>query len=280
MSTTTTVDHIRASSLDLGDGAQRAGPTAPEATPNSKPRKQSKRHVDFVARVPSPPRPSGSASTDPSSSTTTRTPPRPTRNQSLSPTKRGLLLSPHHANPQADWIAPSPSHRLPHPLSLSLSASATPYEPPRERFTPPREVLCESPTKPRAQRRKSERRLASAGKATTKIKKEPPVIDLSRPLPPPSPTDDPLLLSGPPRRRRARARAGETRGGRGVQVDEGEDEDPFVEGLSGSAHSYARDTPLLLSSPPRAHEEVHARLPELVRGQDHPVRDCYWLQRT
>jgi hypothetical protein len=111
---------------------------------------------------------------------------------SLSPTKSQrspvLLRSPHADNGRADFIPPIPSHTRQH---LSLRArSSTPipvYEPPAERFTPPREVIRPSPRVSKSSKRKNTLKVT--------IKKEPPEIDLSR-LPPPSPTDDPLLLHG------------------------------------------------------------------------------------
>lgn len=218
-----------------------------EATPNSKPRKQSKRHVDFVARASSPLRAS-------SSNNAPRTPTHERRSRTESPTKRDVIPSPHHTNPSADFILPSSSHRR---APRRSTTPLFPYEPPAERFTPPREVVCESPTRPRTNGRKSVNR-----RLTITVKKEPPVIDLSRPLPPPSPTDDPLLLSGPPRRRKARVRAPQRVAS----------PDPFdytfdvsahgsVRSLSGSAHSHSRDTPPLSSSPPRDYD---VPFPELM----------------
>ncbi|KAI9510178.1 hypothetical protein F5148DRAFT_1181341 [Russula earlei] len=108
-----------------------------------------------------------------------------------SPTKLGrsptLLRSPHAENDKADYIPPHLSAR---------ARSSTPlpaYEPPAERFTPPREVFLSSPRVSKSSKRKKTLKVT--------IKKEPPEIDLSR-LPPPSPTDDPILLHGRPRRPR------------------------------------------------------------------------------
>jgi hypothetical protein len=91
--------------------------------------------------------------------------------------------------------------------------SATPdvrYEPPTEQFTPPRVVL-QTPSSTisshsRNARPSSSTRLkSSVARTAVKVKPERltspfplPPLDLSRPLPPPSPTDDPLLLVGPP----------------------------------------------------------------------------------
>jgi len=132
--------------------------------------------------------------------------------------KRLLVQSPHAKNPDADWIPEVPA------LALSaaparravLSArrrSATPippYEPPSDVFTPPREVFLSPAVLPVS---KSSKRKTPATKKTTgrvssalrvvtvpqPVKQElPDHIDLSAPMPPPSPSDDPLLLSGPP----------------------------------------------------------------------------------
>lgn len=54
----------------------------------------------------------------------------------------------------------------------------------------------------------------------SRVKKEMPDVDLSTPMPPPSPGDDPILLSGRPRARNARkgrmVESSPTRGGWGV----------------------------------------------------------------
>lgn len=130
----------------------------PEATPNPKPRKQSKRHA-YTQSLDSP----------------TRT------------------VSSH--------------------LSVSASARRSrgttpipPYEPPKEIFTPPREVTI-SPPHPFRNRRKSQASYrVDVGKPEVgRVKKELPDIDWTTPMPPPSPGDDPLLLSGRPRVERIRA---------------------------------------------------------------------------
>ncbi|KAK1215472.1 hypothetical protein PQX77_021906 [Marasmius sp. AFHP31] len=142
---------------------------SPQATPNPKPRKQSKQAQSIV-----------------------------------SPTKSRyhLVESPHASNPNADFVPPS---RLRGRLSDESEASTSrrgrrsatpivipPYEPPKEVFTPPREItLTPSPSKPKRTSRKSVRK-------TLGIKLEPPSdMDaiLKEPMPPASPTDDPLLLS-------------------------------------------------------------------------------------
>ncbi|KAL0060873.1 hypothetical protein AAF712_012337 [Marasmius tenuissimus] len=143
---------------------------SPQATPNPKPRKQSKQAQSIA-----------------------------------SPTKSRyhLIESPHASNPNADFVPPS---RLRGRMSDESEASTStrrgrrsatpivvpPYEPPKEVFTPPREItLTPSPSKPKRASRKSVRK-------TLGIKLEPPSdMDaiLKEPMPPASPTDDPLLLS-------------------------------------------------------------------------------------
>ncbi|TFY53817.1 hypothetical protein EVJ58_g9235 [Rhodofomes roseus] len=107
---------------------------APEATPNGKPRKQSKRHVSFVARETSPPRPSTS-----NLAASVTTPTRLSRSRSESPTKRVLFLSPHQTNPRADYIPPSPSRRREFVSAPARRRSVTPvfpYEPPARALHP------------------------------------------------------------------------------------------------------------------------------------------------
>ena len=119
---------------------------------------------------------------------------RRSRTPSVSPTKArrspALLCSPHATNDKADFIPPVISHTRQHLSSRARSSTPVPpYEPPAERFTPPREVFRSSPRVSKSSKRKKVLKIT--------IKKEPPEIDLSR-LPPPSPTDDPLLLHGRP----------------------------------------------------------------------------------
>ncbi|KAI9458933.1 hypothetical protein BJY52DRAFT_406246 [Lactarius psammicola] len=141
---------------------------------------------------------------------------RRSRTPSLSPTKSqrdpALLRSPHAGNAKADYIPPVPSHARQHLSARARSSTpAPPYEPPTEQFTPPREVMISSPRVSKSSKRKKVFKVV--------IKKEPPEIDLSRP-PPPSPTDDPILL-------RARLRPPRP-----------------------SIPTHARETPLLESTPP------------------------------
>ncbi|KAF5380102.1 hypothetical protein D9615_006126 [Tricholomella constricta] len=140
---------------------------APEATPNPKPRKQSK-HRPGPAESPT----RGRAST--------------------TPNHRLLSKSPHAHNPDADFIPPSASRRATARRTTPIPA----YEPPSDVFTPPRVVIM-TPTISKSSKRKSKRSTTAAEPVKITIKKELPQIDLSAPMPPPSPTDDPLLLSGP-----------------------------------------------------------------------------------
>ncbi|KAG6855464.1 hypothetical protein H0H87_002417 [Tephrocybe sp. NHM501043] len=98
--------------------------------------------------------------------------------------------SPLPSNPKADFL-PRPTTRRTTPIPA--------YEPPKDIFTPPRVVIL-TPSVPPSKRRSKKR----ASTAELFIKTEPPVIDLSAPMPPSSPTDDPLLLSSPARRPRVR----------------------------------------------------------------------------
>jgi hypothetical protein len=137
-----------------------------------------------------------------------------------------VVQSPHEKNPDADYIpvlvlaaergqelqkVPNASVRRVLLSARGSRRSATPippYEPPPDIFTPPREVfLRPAPTKSAPKRKESVGRQARArtkGKELrvnthVQVKQEiPDDIDLLAPMPPPSPTDDPLLLSGPP----------------------------------------------------------------------------------
>ena len=149
---------------------------------------------------------------------------RPPRSRSpfISPNKSrrspALFRSPHADKDKADFILPVPSPTRQHLSAQARSSTPVPpYEPPRERFTPPREVVRPSPRVSKSSKRKKTLSIT--------IKNEPPEIDLSR-LPPPSPTDDPLLLHG----RAPRPRA--------------------------SVPTNARETPLLESTPPRPGKQL------------------------
>ncbi|KAF4581360.1 hypothetical protein EYR40_002948 [Pleurotus pulmonarius] len=136
-------------------------------------------------------------------------------------TRFDYLQSPHAQNPEANYIPPFPIAKLSFNDSGDRDASirrarrsATPvippYEPPPDVFTPPKVVLLSPPTqsrrassKPRMSRTKSATPKPESGKQRKRvtgvltIKTEMPEIDLTDPAPPASPTDDPLLLSGP-----------------------------------------------------------------------------------
>ncbi|KZT22758.1 hypothetical protein NEOLEDRAFT_1137551 [Neolentinus lepideus HHB14362 ss-1] len=172
------------------------------------------------------------------------------------------LPEPTHA--RSNSLQPASSSRA-CPLRISHTDPVSPsrirhtparYSPPREQFTPPREILLESPTKSKSKPRKSH---VGARKSEVKprlkvyVKKECPEIDLTQPAPPPSPTDDPLLLQGKPvRRRRSQLSFSHTGGeetdqekrakgkGKGVQLDRGSSDRPIVvdEGASPSGASH------------------------------------------
>ena len=186
---------------DVSSEGPQAGTSKLDATPNPKPRKQSKRTVSFT----SPSRQSTPQPTTPTKQSRTR--------GSVSPTKKLLLVSPHANNPAADYILPVLSFSRDHTSSRSRSTTPIPpYEPPSEKFTPPREVIVSPITAthtPNAKRKPAAKNTGKAKKLVLQIKKEfPDDVDLSAPLPPPSPTEDPLLLRGPAsmhRRRRPRA---------------------------------------------------------------------------
>ncbi|KAI0718343.1 hypothetical protein C8T65DRAFT_725767 [Cerioporus squamosus] len=214
-----------------------------EATPNPKPRKQSKRGSPSRQQSELPDEP-----TTPTRATAQR--------RSESPTKRALHLSPHRTNPQADYVPP-----LPVISRQTISArrrSATPippYEPPRERFTPPREIVHTPPGATRSPERmtKSSKRKSvthkNAKKLVLTIKKEPPEIDLSLPPPPPSPSDDPLLLKGKsvqPRKSKQHA-------------------EPIAPlAAASSTPTHARQTPSIASSSPGSPESSRVgRIPSL-----------------
>ncbi|KAH8102371.1 hypothetical protein DFH11DRAFT_1777890 [Phellopilus nigrolimitatus] len=136
--------------------------------------------------------------------------------QMASPTRKGksrgaprLLVpqSPHAENPRADYIPPA--HLAASPVGgKARRRSVTPippYEPPPERYTPPREIMGT----PLAERKPARRAAAAARKKRVsgkgekaglqlRVKAEPPEIDLKSPIPPASPSEDPILLVGPP----------------------------------------------------------------------------------
>ncbi|KAI0746573.1 hypothetical protein C8Q80DRAFT_780316 [Daedaleopsis nitida] len=213
-----------------------------EATPNPKPRKQTKHGSPSHHSADIPDEPG--------------TPTRPSHRRSQSPTKRPLL-SPHHNNPNADFLPPLPVISRQTVSARRRSATPIPpYEPPRERFTPPREIIHTPPRTTQSPERisKSSKRKSTAPKNTKKlvltIKKEPPEIDLLQPPPPPSPSDDPLLLKGLP----------------------GQPRKPKMqpEPISAtSTPSHARETPSIASSPISPPDDPRGgRLPDLDTSID------------
>ncbi|KAJ3988967.1 hypothetical protein F5890DRAFT_1583098 [Lentinula detonsa] len=209
--------------------------TEAQTTPNPKPRKQSRKfnraHVRTYSNqsdismeaIPSPTRGSGivsSASTEhgsfplPSSLADgdVHTTPRRKRRQSK------LIQSPHVANPNADYIPPvqansdeesvDAENNQPWPFAKRAErmgrrsitpAPIPPYEQPSVVFTPPREVVLNPVTSVTRSRQRRKVGKSKGLKLDTQIKSEPPDNEyLNAPMPPASPTDDPLLLSGPP----------------------------------------------------------------------------------
>ena len=203
---------VNSTSHDSEFGIQSSQPI--EATPNPKPRKQGRLH----SRQPSLESPTGTSFGHLGSSPVFNDDTSKQHTPSRSKTKTVLVESPHAKNPDADFID-VPVLVLPAIRKNLLGArfsrrSATPippYEPPTDVFTPPREVFLSPVTKSKSKSSKR-KTIASAsvfksakGKKNgstltivTTVKQELPDIDLTLPMPPPSPTDDPLLLSGPP----------------------------------------------------------------------------------
>ncbi|KAJ6454662.1 hypothetical protein C8R45DRAFT_1189305 [Mycena sanguinolenta] len=200
----------RASGVTIGSPSKTSADPV-EATPNPKPRKAHRRRTSTLE---SPSRPS---------------------------------FAHAQANPNADYVPPV-TLTAPHGHGRR-SASMTPYEPPPDVFTPPREVLLAPPPSstrkaaPKQKTKQKEKERTATPRARTQtplrvvvhsVKKEPPPsIDRTRPMTPPSPTDDPLLLlpsSSPVKVNRTRKRS--------VPVpifDEDEDED----GVRSSDAAYA-----------------------------------------
>ncbi|KAJ3850331.1 hypothetical protein EV368DRAFT_45547 [Lentinula lateritia] len=205
--------------------------TDAQATPNPKPRKQSRKFNRAHARTvsnqsdtsiqttPSPTRGSGIATSTlteqellalPSSLTGHSVQATPSRKRRQSK----LMRSPHTLNPKADYIPPYRTDSDEEPTNVEndqlrwpytkkavqmgrrsvTPTTIPPYEPPLVVFTPPREVVHSPVTSTTKSKRK-----VKGLRLDLQIKSEPPDIDyLNAPMPPPSPTDDPLLLSGPP----------------------------------------------------------------------------------
>ncbi|KAI0367221.1 hypothetical protein BV20DRAFT_970877 [Pilatotrama ljubarskyi] len=263
--------HNRASShttlSSLFDDPSTSTQAPAEATPNPKPRKQTRRSTPSIA-IDSPTRPLAGPADEPSTPTRSSS-----QHRSQSPSKRALYLSPHQTNPNADYIPPLLT--IPR-QSVSVSGRRrsatpiTPYEPPRERFTPPREIIHtppgaaqQSPSKMSKSSKRKSVAPKSAKKLVLVIKKEPPEVDLSEPPPPPSPTDDPLLLKGEERPARRQK--------------------PRTSQLSTSSSTHARDTPSIASSspvsPPRDGGGV-GRLPDLNSSIDVSMRDASYDSGT
>ncbi|KAK7683087.1 hypothetical protein QCA50_013760 [Cerrena zonata] len=161
-----------------------------ENTPNPKSRKQVKRSVVFASSSSRNP---SQAPTTPTKSST-----RGSKSPSKSPSKRALTRSPGQANPLANYVEGTRVERR----RRSATPVIIPYEPPTDEFTPPREVMYTPVAKPQPKHSKSASRRKSSSpkkKLVMQIKQElPDDVDLNAPIPPPSPSDDPLLLRGPP----------------------------------------------------------------------------------
>ncbi|KAJ4500771.1 hypothetical protein C8R41DRAFT_977247 [Lentinula lateritia] len=208
--------------------------TDAQATPNPKPRKQSRKfnraHVRTVSNqsdtsiqtTPSPTQGSRIATSTlteqellplPSSLTGHSVQATPSRKRRQSK----LMRSPHTFNPNADYIPPFRTDSDEESINVEndqlrwpytkkavrigrrsvTPATIPPYEPPPVVFTPPREVVHSPVTSTTKSKRKVGK--SKGLRLDLHIKSEPPDIDyLNAPMPPPSPTDDPLLLSGPP----------------------------------------------------------------------------------
>lgn len=211
------LSYAGASSPNSSEGNSTVAPPAsgsgPLATPNPKPRKQSRKsHVRTHSNqsdvsMESPTRASRVAE-KPSLPSTGSTP-------SRKRTSYQLMRSPHTSNPNADYIPPYRLASSEEPTEVdegllwaqtrkpprmgrrsATPVIITPYEPPSVVFTPPREVVLSPVASVTKSRQK--RKVGKGLKLDIQVKKEPPSIDLSIPMPPASPTDDPLLLSGPP----------------------------------------------------------------------------------
>ncbi|KAJ2923865.1 hypothetical protein H1R20_g13228, partial [Candolleomyces eurysporus] len=196
-----------------------------EATPNPRLRKQARRSTEPEevledVEMESPTR-NAFISTMTTPIPLPSTPSRPSGKAKL---KKVLLQSPHTANPDADYIPPVRLLTSPGPggeeeeeeadelgpitmgsvvrrkllAAKGSRRSATPipaYEPPKDVFTPPREVVMQPPPSTTRRLKGKGRQSSVAREAETAVKQEMPDIDLKAPMPPPSPGDDPLLLS-------------------------------------------------------------------------------------
>lgn len=214
--------HSAAGNAHLLEGEQHASDSGSNsnfpATPNPRVRKQTKHSAQTPTRARSPANAifSGSPSKSKSKRATIvaqALDASPTRKRPGTRTSSLVPMSPHAFNPNADYVPPSM-------LSVATaehgSASTSyrrrgstpipPYEPPAERFTPPREIqlpaapstASPSKSKRRTTHTKPHSKEKGPIRASTPlpIKLEPPEIDLTVPPPPPSPSDDPILLIG------------------------------------------------------------------------------------
>ncbi|KAK2465623.1 hypothetical protein APHAL10511_002515 [Amanita phalloides] len=144
-----------------------------ELTPSPKPRK----HAKQVTDPESPTRSTFAMSTTPIKS------------------KQAVVISPY-----AHTLSTENTVILKTKLTRSRRGATPipPYEPPSVVFTSPREVMAVSPpSKSSARKSKPKAHAKSSSIKIVPVKKEMPNIDLNAPIPPPSPTDDPILLSGP-----------------------------------------------------------------------------------
>ncbi|TRM57521.1 hypothetical protein BD626DRAFT_515027 [Schizophyllum amplum] len=143
-------------------------------------------------------RPEGHAP-EPDSPTAPATPNPKSRKQhrSQSPIKP-ILFSPHAENPKANYFPAAMDNKS---RRRSQTPVIPPYEPPsRDSLTPaPRQVIVSPAPPPSTSKRRAgqSRQSKALPKIQIPIKKEMPEIDLNAPMPPASPTDDPLLLRGP-----------------------------------------------------------------------------------
>ncbi|EAU86780.2 hypothetical protein CC1G_09905 [Coprinopsis cinerea okayama7 len=206
-----------------------------EATPNPKPRKQLRRHQRQQSQDLHSPTKSKSKRNENDEDELPMVVAPTTPSRQKTPTCRITLQSPHARNPDADYIPPINLRMSVDPeddddsrdvltdlntvnsaLKKKLFSSKShrrsvtpipPYEPPQDVFTPPREVILSPPAPPSSSRKKtasgrksgvsvgSKARKKAGSLTPIVVKQEMPEVDLSAPMPPASPTDDPLLLS-------------------------------------------------------------------------------------
>ncbi|KAH7905052.1 hypothetical protein BJ138DRAFT_1130682 [Hygrophoropsis aurantiaca] len=215
-------------------------------TPNPKPRKQHKKQVrSGTVHQEYTPSPTSLLFRNPQKLSTSIC-------TCQSPSKRILSQSPYASNANADY-APSNTCQSRQCLYRTRGRSSTPipaYEPPSERFTPPREIVV-TPTLSRTPKisKSSKRKTISHAKHNT-VKKELPEVDLSRAFTPPSPTEDPLLLSGESlaNKKSLRSRLTPSFTSSPNSFDVTEAHRSFASRLSGVSNNF--DTDELYSNPP------------------------------